>query len=376
MTEIIKYPESKDWNSILRRPELNLRDLYDSVEQIFEDVRMNGDEALRRYAMRFDSAILDSLQVSEEEKAGSLSAVDERLKTAIDTARQNITVFHSARNSEDDRITTSPGISCWQKTLGVEKVGLYIPGGTAPLISTVLMLGIPAVLAGCKEIIICTPPGAEGKVHPAILYTARLLGIERIYKTGGAQAIAAMAYGTESIPRVYKIFGPGNQYVTAAKQLAGRSGVAIDLPAGPSELAVIADESADPVFVAADLLSQAEHGEDSQVMLISLDEELLRRVLEELEEQLEQLPRKEIARKALENSRIILLRTRDEIINLVNEYAPEHLIINTGDYQELQKGIINAGSIFLGDYAPESAGDYASGTNIPGNHRRGIDEYI
>lgn len=330
---------------------------------VLEKVRTGGDRALLDFTLEFDRVSIPDLQISKEEIAGAGKTISEELKDAIALARSNIEVFHKAQNT-DDRITiTSPGVKCWTRTVPVEKVGLYIPGGTAPLLSTVLMLGIPACLAGCSEIILCSPPGRDGKIPPSILYCAGILGIEKIYRLGGAQAIAAMAYGTETIPRVDKIFGPGNRYVTVAKQLVSLENVAIDLPAGPSELAVIADETADPVFVAADLISQAEHGSDSQVLLLSTDTELIERVQKELAKQLADLPRRNIAEEALKNSRIILLDSREDILELVNAYAPEHLIIMCRDYGEAGIRIKHAGSVFMGEFSPESAGDYASGTN-------------
>ena len=363
MIPVFKYPGPSEWEVILKRPELNTSDLHTAVEEILDAVRLNGDAAVKEYSKKFDKARLDTLLVPENEIFRASVQVQDDLKKSIETARKNIEKFHSVISDFDKVVVTSPGIRCWQRTVPIEKVGLYIPGGKAPLVSTVLMLGVPAVMAGCKDIIICTPPDQNGHVHPAILFTASILGINRIFRVGGVQAIAAMAYGTESIPKVYKIFGPGNQYVNAAKQLVGRETVAIDLPAGPSELAVIADQSADPVFVAADLLSQAEHGDYSQVMLITCYEHLISKVLKELADQVENLPRKEIAKKTLLNSKVILLEDEESMVRLVNEYAPEHLIINTVNNNELGMRIINAGSVFLGQYAPESAGDYASGTN-------------
>jgi histidinol dehydrogenase len=363
MIPVFKYPKPADWQMIVRRPELNTSELRDTVMEILEEVRLRGDAAVKEYSEKYDMVRPETLTVPENEIFQASVRVPEELKKSIETARQNIEKFHSVTAGPDKVVVTSPGIRCWQKTVPIEKVGLYIPGGKAPLISTVLMLGVPAVMAGCTDIIICSPPDREGQVHPAILYTASILGINRIYRTGGVQAIAAMAYGTETIPKVYKIFGPGNQYVNAAKQLVARETVAIDLPAGPSELAVMADHTANPVFVAADLLSQAEHGPDSQVLLVTCHEQLIEKVVKELKTQLENLPRKKIAAEALKNSKAILLANKEEMIRLVNEYAPEHLIINTEDYKELWVKINNAGSVFLGQYAPESAGDYASGTN-------------
>lgn len=316
-----------------------------------------------RYEEQFDKVALGALTVTEEEQKEAEALVSEELKKAIRLAKQNIETFHAAQCFEGKRIETQPGVTCWQKAVAIEKVGLYIPGGTAPLFSTVLMLAVPAKIAGCKEIVLCTPPGKDGKVHPAVLFAAKVAGVNRIFKAGGVQAIAAMAYGTESIPKVYKIFGPGNQYVTAAKQLVSLRDVAIDMPAGPSEVEVLADETANPAFVAADLLSQAEHGVDSQAMLITTSSALQQAVKEEVERQLALLPRKEIAEKSLANSKLIVVRNMDEAIELTNSYAPEHLIIETAEYMSVAERIVNAGSVFLGSLTPESAGDYASGTN-------------
>ena len=315
------------------------------------------------YEATFDKAELTSLAVTNEELEEGVALVSEELKAAISLAKQNIERFHAAQKFVGKKVETMPGVTCWQKAVGIEKVGLYIPGGTAPLFSTVLMLAVPAKIAGCKDIILCTPPDSKGKIHPAILFAARLAGVDRIFKAGGVQAIAAMAYGTESIPKVYKIFGPGNQYVTAAKQLVSLRDVAIDMPAGPSEVEVLADDSANPVFVAADLLSQAEHGVDSQAILITTSERLQAAVVEEVERQLAELPRREIAEKSLANSKLILVNDMDEAVELTNEYAPEHLIVETSDYMEVAERVVNAGSVFLGSFSPESAGDYASGTN-------------
>jgi histidinol dehydrogenase len=318
---------------------------------------------VKEYTEQFDKVSLDNIEVSKEEIAEAEKLVSPDLKQAIEMARRNIWKFHSEQQHDLPEIQTSPGVYCWQKAIAIQKVGLYVPGGTAPLFSTVLMLGIPAQIAECNEVVLCTPPNKEGKIHPAVLYAAKVAGIHRIFKIGGTQAIAAMAYGTETVPKVYKIFGPGNQYVTAAKQLVSLRDVAIDMPAGPSEVEVIIDETANPTFVAADLLSQAEHGVDSQSMLITVSEKQVEPVLEQLELQLEQLPRKEFARRALENSKIIVLKTLEEAVEMTNEYAPEHLIISTRYYMGVAANIINAGSVFLGNYTPESAGDYASGTN-------------
>ncbi len=360
---IITYPERSAWNELLKRPVMNTDTLRDTVLEILNRVRTEGDRAVMEYEEKFDKVTLQSLAVSEQEFADAEKAVSIELKAAIMLAFNNIRTFHAAQKFEGKRVTTLPGVTCWQKAVAIEKVGLYVPGGTAPLFSTVLMLATPAQIAGCKEIILCTPPDRSGKIHPAILYAAKVAGVSRVFKAGGVQAIGAMAYGTSSIPKVYKIFGPGNQYVTAAKQQVSLRDVAIDMPAGPSEVAVLADETAQPAFVAADLLSQAEHGTDSQAILITTSEALLREVTGEVQRQLEQLPRKGIAEKSLANSKLILVRTMAEAVDMVNEYAPEHLIIETKDYQQTAERIVNAGSVFLGPYSPESAGDYASGTN-------------
>lgn len=361
--EIIKYPARDAWSKILKRPELNYSGLFESVENILAEVRENGDSALRNFSKQFDNVEIDAFEVSKEELLEAEKLVPAELKQAIEMARRNIWKFHSEQQKDYTEIETSPGVFCWQKALPIDKVGLYIPGGSAPLFSTVLMLGIPAQIAECKEVILCTPPSKDGKVHPAILHAAQVSGVHKIFKVGGAQAIAAMAYGTESIPKVYKIFGPGNRYVTAAKQLISLSDTAIDMPAGPSEVEVLADENANPIYVAADLLSQTEHGADSQVILVTTSEGLIEEVLEQIEIQIEKLPRKEIARKALDNSKIILLKNLDDAIALTNEYAPEHLIISTRSYMVVAEHITNAGSVFLGNMSPESAGDYVSGTN-------------
>lgn len=347
----------------MARPEADFSALRDKVLTILETVRIEGDRALKDYTLAFDKAELLEFQVSEDEIKDSEQQISESLKEATAIAKSNIERFHQSQKPEDLVINTMPGVECRMKYLPIEKVGLYIPGGTAPLLSTVLMLGIPARIAGCREIILCTPPNIDGKVHPAILYCASILGIEKIYRVGGAQAIAAMAYGTESIPKVDKIFGPGNQYVTVAKQLVSLENVAIDMPAGPSEVAVIADNSADPSFIASDLLSQAEHGTDSQVILVATREKIILKVKAELDRQLATLPRKDIAEAALKNSRLIVMEDKDSILDMINSYAPEHLIIQCQDYEDVGDRIRNAGSVFLGPYTPESAGDYASGTN-------------
>ncbi|MBQ7422428.1 MAG: histidinol dehydrogenase [Prevotella sp.] len=360
---IIRYPEKSEWPSIVERPHLDVSQLNTIVAGVLDDVRMNGDEAVKRYEEKFDHVSLESLVVSESEITEAAHLVTPELHEALVLAHRNIGKFHASQRFEGEEIETCPGVTCWQKSIPIERVGLYIPGGTAPLFSTVLMLATPARIAGCREIVLCTPPNREGKVPPAILVAAQISGVSKIYKIGGVQAIGAMAYGTESVPKVYKIFGPGNQYVMAAKQQVSLHDVAIDMPAGPSEVCVIADAKSNPSFVAADLLSQAEHGIDSQVLLITTSEKMLQQVEEEVRQQLEKLPRKEIAVQALENSKLILVRDSDEAMALSNAYAPEHLIIATQDYEQLADKVVNAGSVFLGKYACESAGDYASGTN-------------
>ncbi len=361
--QIIKYPARETWNSLLTRPVFDSSNLFASVSQVLEDVRANGDKAVKKYTQQFDGVDMDAIEVTKTEIESAEKSVAPLLKQAIEMAKRNIWKFHSEQQPELKEIQTSPGVYCWQKAIAIEKVGLYIPGGTAPLFSTVLMLAIPAQIAECKEIILCSPPDKSGNIHPAVLYAAKVAGVHRIFKIGGTQAIAAMAYGTETVPKVYKIFGPGNQYVTAAKQLVSLKDVAIDMPAGPSEVEVLADETANPAFVASDLLSQAEHGVDSQSILITTSEELIEKVLEEINIQLAELPRKEFAKKALEHSKIILVKTLEEAVEMTNEYAPEHLIIATRYYKGVAENIVNAGSVFLGNYTPESAGDYASGTN-------------
>jgi len=359
----ILYPNKSEWAEMLRRPVLNVETLFENVGAILKEVRMNGDKAVLEYEERFDKVKLESLAVTPEEIKEAELQVPIELKVAILLAQRNIYTFHKKQKFEGKKVETMEGVTCWQKAVGIEKVGLYIPGGTAPLFSTVLMLAVPAKIAGCKEIVLCTPPNKEGKINPAILYAAQVAGVSKIFKAGGVQAIGAMAYGTESVPKVYKIFGPGNQYVMAAKQQVAMHDVAIDMPAGPSEVEVIADETANPAFVAADLLSQAEHGVDSQVVLITTSEKLLNEVEYEVQHQLSRLPRWEIAEKSLANSKLILVKDMDEAIELTNEYAPEHLIVETQNYMELAEKVVNAGSVFLGSYTPESAGDYASGTN-------------
>ena len=360
---LISNPDKSQWQEILKRPVMNTENLFDTVRSVIDRVKEEGDRAVRDYEEKFDKVVLASLAVSEEEQQEAENLVSEDLKAAIRLAKQNIETFHAAQRFEGKKVQTQPGVTCWQKAVAIEKVGLYIPGGTAPLFSTVLMLAVPARIAGCKEIVLCTPPGRDGKVHPAVLFAAKVAGVNRIFKAGGIQDIAAMAYGTESVPKVYKIFGPGNQYVTAAKQLVSLRDVAIDMPAGPSEVEVLADETANPIFVAADLLSQAEHGVDSQAILITTSVELQQAVKVEVERQLALLPRKEIAEKSLANSKLIVVDSMAEAIELTNAYAPEHLIIETEDYLSVAERIVNAGSVFLGSLTPESAGDYASGTN-------------
>lgn len=360
---IIINPDKSQWTELLKRPVMNTENLFDTVRAIIDRVKAEGDRAVLEYEEKFDKAALAALTVTEAEQEEAETLVSEELKKAIRLAKQNIETFHAAQRFEGRRVETQPGVTCWQKAVAIEKVGLYIPGGTAPLFSTVLMLAVPAKIAGCREIVLCTPPGKDGKVHPAVLFAAKVAGVSRIFKAGGVQAIAAMAYGTESISKVYKIFGPGNQYVTAAKQLVSLRDVAIDMPAGPSEVEVLADGTANPAFVAADLLSQAEHGVDSQAMLVTTSPELLQAVKKEVERQLALLPRKEIAEKSLANSKLIAVRDMEEAIELTNSYAPEHLIIETADYMSVAGRIVNAGSVFLGSLTPESAGDYASGTN-------------
>ena len=360
---MISNPDKSQWQEILKRPVMNTENLFDTVRSVIDRVKEEGDRAVLDYEEKFDKVVLASLAVSEEEQQEAENLVSEDLKAAIRLAKQNIETFHAAQRFEGKKVQTQPGVTCWQKAVAIEKVGLYIPGGTAPLFSTVLMLAVPARIAGCKEIVLCTPPGRDGKVHPAVLFAAKVAGVNRIFKAGGIQAIAAMAYGTESVPKVYKIFGPGNQYVTAAKQLVSLRDVAIDMPAGPSEVEVLADETANPIFVAADLLSQAEHGVDSQAILITTSVELQQAVKVEVERQLALLPRKEIAEKSLANSKLIVVDSMTEAIELTNAYAPEHLIIETEDYLSVAERIVNAGSVFLGSLTPESAGDYASGTN-------------
>ncbi len=361
--KVIKYPQRSEWSKILARPAFDTSSLNATVSSILAEIKSGGDKAVISYEEKFDKVQLSSLSVSQKEIEDSDKLLSEELKSAIRTAKDNIEKFHAAQKFEPKKIETTAGVVCWQKAVGIEKVGLYVPGGTAPLFSTVLMLAVPAKIAGCREIVLCTPPDKDGNVNPAILYAAKVAGVNKIFKIGGVQAIGAMAYGTESVPKVYKIFGPGNQYVVAAKQLVSLKDVAIDMPAGPSEVQVIADETANPAFIASDLLSQAEHGVDSQVILTTTNENIIQSVVTEIEKQLAELPRKEIAEKALQHSIAILLDNEEELIELTNEYAPEHLIIETKNYIDFVDKIINAGSVFLGHYTPESAGDYASGTN-------------
>ena len=361
--EKIINPVRQEWAKLLARPKFNNDDLVKICKDIFAEVMRDGDKALAKYTLRFDRVSLENIAVTEEEFDRAERAVSEELKEAIREAKRNIEAFHILQKPAPCEYVNSHGFRCWQEAKGIEKVGLYIPGGSAPLFSTVLMLAVPARIVGCREIILCTPPNRAGAVEPAILWTARLCGVTRVYKVGGVQAIGAMTLGTETVPQVYKIFGPGNQYVTAAKQLACNFGVAIDMPAGPSEVMVVADRSANPAFIAADLLSQAEHGPDSQVVLVTPDAGILPEVEQELEAQLAVLPRKEIAVKALANSKFVVLADIEQCMELVNEYAPEHLILCVEDYREQAKCVVNAGSVFLGNYSPESAGDYASGTN-------------
>lgn len=360
---IVRYPEREVWKKILERPHTDISALNGVVDDILEDVRNNGDEAVRRCELRFDGVSLKSLAVTEDEIENAVRSVDAELKEAIELAHSNIERFHMAQRTTEHKVETMPGVSCWQKSVAIQKVGLYVPGGTAPLFSTVLMLATPARIAGCDDIVLCTPPDKNGNVNPAILVAAKTAGVDKIYKIGGVQAIGAMAYGTETVPKVYKIFGPGNRYVMAAKQRVSLDGVAIDMPAGPSEVCVVADETSNVEFVAADLLSQAEHGTDSQVLLISTSESVAVRVNEEIDRQLAVLPRRDIAARSLENSLCIIAHDGSEAMEISNAYAPEHLVIATEDYDVLADKVVNAGSVFLGKYACESAGDYASGTN-------------
>jgi histidinol dehydrogenase len=361
--KIINYPDRKEWSKLIKRPAFNQDELYNLVNKVFLDIKKNGDKALKKYALLFDKVSLEKFEVSKDQIENAKKHIPKELQNAIKVAKRNIEKFHSSQIEEKKVIETIEGVKCWRESRPIEKVGIYIPGGSAPLFSTVLMLGIPAKLAQCKEIILCSPPNKNGEIHPAILYAANLVGINKIFAIGGIQAIGAMTFGTESIPKVYKIFGPGNQYVTAAKQMALNYGVAIDIPAGPSEVLVIADKHSNVEFVAADLLSQAEHGTDSQVILLSNDQKVLEQVIFEINKQLKNLPRKDIAKKSLKNSKFILFKNIEECIEFSNEYAPEHLILSVKNHNKYIKKIINAGSVFLGNYSCESAGDYASGTN-------------
>jgi histidinol dehydrogenase len=361
--ETIKYPNKEIWKDILKRPAIDTTSLEATVQSVLSDIKTNGQSAVNKYTLQFDKVTISNVLVSDSEFIEAEKQISKELEEAIQLAKSNIETFHSSQKEEVKIIETMPGVKCWRKSIAIQKVGLYIPGGTAPLFSTILMLGVPAKLAGCEEIILCTPPDVNGNINPAILYAAKLIGITKVFKVGGVQAIAAMAYGTEIIPQAYKIFGPGNQYVTCAKQLVNKQGVAIDMPAGPSEVAVLVDDTCVPEFVAADLLSQAEHGSDSQVILVSTNEDAIQNIQTELIKQLAVLPRKELASKALENSKAILVKTTKEAIDLLNEYAPEHIIIACANDEQLAEEVVNAGSVFLGNYSCESAGDYASGTN-------------
>ena len=361
--KIIKNPSSKNWEEVLKRPTQTVDDIEATVNEIFTEVRSKGDQAIEKYTSLFDGIVIKNIEVSSEEIQQAEKEISAELKEAIQLAKENITKFHAAQKTDRVEVETQNGVKCWQEKRPIQKVGLYIPGGSAPLFSTILMLAVPAQLAGCQEIVLCTPPNKKGNIHPAVLYTANLCGVTKIFKVGGIQAIAGLTFGTESIPQVYKIFGPGNQFVTVAKQLATRFNVAIDMPAGPSELLVFADETAKPSFVASDLLSQAEHGADSQVILVTTSEAILKEVEGEIQQQLKDLPRKAIAEKAIENSKLILVQNEETALQLINQYAPEHFIVVAKNEEFFVNGIQNAGSVFIGNYTPESAGDYASGTN-------------
>ena len=363
MMKVFNEPKRNEWASIIERPSIDAAQLNDNVRNIIDEVIAGGDAAIKKITLQFDRVSINELKVTAEKIAAAENLLTPGLKTAIQLAKVNIEIFHNSQIQKVERIETMPGVWCWRKSVGIEKVGIYIPGGSAPLFSTVLMLGIPAKIAGCKEIILCTPPNEQGEINPAILYAASLVGVTAIYSVGGAQAIAAMAYGTATIPKVHKIFGPGNQYVTAAKQLVQQNGIAIDMPAGPSEVCVWADENAIPSFVAADLLSQAEHGPDSQVILVANNKAIVSAIQLEIDLQLSALPRKDFATKALANSKAIILSNQDQAIDLINAYAPEHLILSVDNALQIADKIINAGSVFIGNYSPESVGDYASGTN-------------
>lgn len=361
--QLFRYPDPGEWPEILARPDYQDDQTENTVKRILLDVKSKGDEAIRKHTLKFDGFLPEDLEINDAEFREAEMGIGDELKKAISLAMENITAFHTAQLQTVKKTVTSPGVECWQKAVPIERVGLYVPGGTAPLFSTVLMLAIPARLAGCKEVILCSPPRTDGTIHPAILYCARLAGVHRVFRIGGIQAIAAMAFGTRTIPCVFKILGPGNAYVTAAKQMVSRYGVAIDMPAGPSEVAIMADDTAEPAFVVADLLSQAEHGADSQVMLVTNNEPLIHHVIREVDRQAGLLPRGQYAMKALEHSRIILLKEYHDMVKMINEYAPEHLILAVRDAEAIGESIVNAGSVFLGNYTPESAGDYASGTN-------------
>ncbi len=361
--EVINYPPRSDWSELLKRPSFEAKKLDETVQAVINDIIIRGDEAVKEYTRKFDGAKLDTFTVPEEDYIEANNKLPQELKDAIDVAIRNITEFHQAQFPKEVRINTTKGVECWQKPIPISKVGLYIPGGTAPLFSTILMLAIPAKIAGCKEIILCSPPDENGKLNNAIVYAAQKVGITKLFRIGGIQAIAAMAYGTESVPKVFKIFGPGNQYVTAAKQLVSRDAVAIDMPAGPSEVAVVADKDSYPAFVASDLLSQAEHGTDSQVVLFTDSKEMIDQIFAEIQKQIETLPKKEYIKQSLQHSKVFLLKDKKEIMDMVNAYAPEHLILSTNDADDLAELVVNAGSVFIGQYTPESAGDYASGTN-------------
>ena len=363
MMKVFNEPKRNEWASIIERPSIDAAQLNDNVRNIIDEVIAGGDAAIKKITLQFDRVSINELKVTAEKIAAAENLLTPGLKTAIQLSKVNIEIFHNSQIQKVERIETMPGVWCWRKSVGIEKVGIYIPGGSAPLFSTVLMLGIPAKIAGCKEIVLCTPPNEQGDIHPAILYAASLVGVTAIYSVGGAQAIAAMAYGTATIPKVHKIFGPGNQYVTAAKQLVQQNGIAIDMPAGPSEVCVWADENAIPSFVAADLLSQAEHGPDSQVILVANNKAIVSAIQLEIDLQLSALPRKDFATKALANSKAIILSNQDQAIDLINAYAPEHLILSVDNALQIADKIMNAGSVFIGNYSPESVGDYASGTN-------------
>lgn len=363
MMNTINNPDRSKWNEILKRPTQTVADIEQTVHKVFDEIRLTGDAAVRKYTKAFDGIELDTFKVTASEMNAASAEISQELKEAIALAKKNIEIFHAAQRTERVVVETMNGVKCWQEKKAIQKVGLYIPGGTAPLFSSILMLATPANIAGCEEIVLCTPPDKNGNVNPAVLYTAKLCGVTQVFKIGGIQAIGAMTFGTESVPKVYKIFGPGNQFVTVAKQLATRYQVAIDMPAGPSELLVYADDSANPAFVASDLLSQAEHGVDSQVIMVSTSEKMLEMVSDEVEKQLNELPRKAIARQAIENSKLILVETEETALDLINEYGPEHFIVCSANENYFVENIVNAGSVFIGNYAPESAGDYASGTN-------------